>query len=132
MSKGKWKHTKSKTKQLKESEYHLRMTSKEKETLYANAKEVGLLPSEYIIARCVYMNSEKAFVFENKLENIINELNAIGRNLNQSTKALNTIARNANNENDQLIYNTSLELKKIKTENDNACKQITATLDNLR
>ena len=132
MSKGKWRQYKSKDNSKRNEHISVALTQNEKSRLQQNAKECDLVLSEYVVAKTIYDNIFETLACKKELENIESELNAIGRNINQLTKAINSIARNTHQSNTQLLFSFSTNIKDLKIEYNNICKVLRLTLDKLQ
>ena len=132
MSKGKWRQYKSKDNSKRNEHISVALTQNEKSRLQQNAKECDLVLSEYVVAKTIYDNIFETLACKKELENIESELNAIGRNINQLTKAINTIACNTNQSNTQLLFSFSTNIEDLKIEYNNICKVLRLTLDKLQ
>ncbi len=88
MSKQKWNNYKSKTNQVKNLFFNLRLSPTEKEMLLKKAKETELLVSEYILAKTIYTDNTAIIMNADVLRSLQTDLNKLGNNYNQAIKDL--------------------------------------------
>lgn len=129
MSKDKWRRYKSKDNAKKNEHISVALTPTEKQILKTKAEQCDLLISEYVVAKTIYQDISDVIIFKNQLVQLRKEIKAIGKNLNQATKALNILAKDSN-QLSSISLNASLnEVEKIRYQYFSIRKDLRTTLD---
>ena len=124
MSKGKWIRYKGSDNQKKNNIISLRVSDTERVKLQQLAIICNLKLSEYIIASSLYVNDLKIIACREELDKLSEEINSIGVNLNQTTKALNTLAKSSNQSSNITIHNSLKEIERVRTQINITCREL--------
>lgn len=124
MSKGKWRHYKSDDDTKKTNFIGIKVSNQERSKLEQLAIICNLKLSEYIIASSLYVNDLKIIACREELDKLSEEINSIGVNLNQTTKALNTLAKSSNQSSNITIHNSLKEIERVRTQINKTCREL--------
>ena len=124
MSKGKWRHYKSDDDTKKTNFIGIKVSNQERSKLEQLAIICNLKLSEYIVASSLYINDLKIIACREELDKLSEEINSIGVNLNQTTKALNTLAKSSNQSSNITIHNSLKEIERVRTQINKTCREL--------
>ena len=124
MSKGKWRHYKSDDDTKKTNFIGIKVSNQERSKLEQLAIICNLKLSEYIVASSLYINDLKIIACREELDKLSDEINSIGVNLNQTAKALNTLAKSSSQSSNITIHNSLKEIERIRTQINKTCREL--------
>ena len=124
MSKGKWRHYKADDDTKKTNFIGIKVSNQERSKLEQLAIICNLKLSEYIVASSLYINDLKIIACREELDKLSDEINSIGVNLNQTTKALNTLAKSSSQSSNITIHNSLKEIERIRTQINKTCREL--------
>ena len=124
MSKGKWRHYKSDDDTKKTNFIGIKVSNQERSKLEQLAIICNLKLSEYIVASSLYINDLKIIACREELDKLSDEINSIGVNLNQTAKALNTLAKSSSQSSNITIHNSLKEIERVRTQINKTCREL--------